>query len=167
MAWYIGNAFALSMLHGDGILRYQRATIEQVRLWVAQVRPISYMGHADIARIVSAQLGVEIAVNRVNVSLKPGDNAIVAQYMGPRLQEGATELPDGARIEYFLVALSVQAEECTDFEFDEGSEYEAMLRKAQQVAQVVGGNVIVKRDEYRNYYFEVEARGFTASLWEE
>ena len=167
MAWYIGNAFALSMLRGDGILRYQRASVEQVRLWVAQVRPISYMGHADIARIVSTQLGVEIPVNRVNISLRPGDNVIVAQYMGPRLQEGTTELPDGARIEYFLVALSVQAEECRDFEFDEGSEYWAMLRKAEEVARLVAGKVIVKRDEFKNYYFEVEARGFTASLWEE
>jgi hypothetical protein len=125
------------------------------------------MGHADIARIASTQLGVEIPVNRTNVSLRPGDNVIVAQYMGPRLPEGAMELPDGARIEYFLVALSVQAEECTDFEFDEGSEYGVMLRKAEEIARLVAGKVIVKRDEFKNYYFEVEARGFTASLWEE
>jgi hypothetical protein len=87
--------------------------------------------------------------------------------MGPRLPEGAMELPDGARIEYFLVALSVQAEECTDFEFDEGSEYGVMLRKAEKIARLVAGKVIVKRDAFKNYYFEIEARGFTASLWEE
>jgi hypothetical protein len=91
----------------------------------------------------------------------------VAQYVGPRLPEGTTRLPDGARIDYYLVAVPVQTQEVADFEFDKGSEYGTMLRKAEQVARLVGGKVVVKQDEYRNYYFEVEGRGFSASLWEE
>ena len=168
MTWYIGNAFSLSMLSADGTLRCQRASIEQVRHWVAQTRPTSFMGHADIARIVSEQLAVyDIPVNRTNIKLQPGDNAIIAQYMGARLPEGATELPEGARIEYFLVAIPVSTQEVTDYSFDEHSELGVMLRKAEEVAAVVGGKVTVTQDEYRNYYFEVAARGFAASLWEE
>jgi hypothetical protein len=165
--WYIGNAFSLSMLSGDGMIRCQKATVEQVKLWLSRVPYVSYMGHADVARVVSNQLGVDVSVNRINVVLKAGDNVVVTQYVGPRLPEGTTRLPDGARIDYYLVAVPVQTQEVADFEFDENSEYGTMLRKAEQVAAVVGGKVVVKQDEYRNYYFEVEGRGFSASLWEE
>jgi len=111
MTWYIGNAFALSMLQGSGTLRYQRASIEEVRRLVAETRPISFMGHADIARLVSQELAVyDVPVNRINVRLQPGDNVIVAQYMGARLPEGAKQLPEGARIDYYLVAVGGGAE---------------------------------------------------------
>jgi hypothetical protein len=165
--WYIGNAFSLSMTQGNGSLKYQRATLDQVRHWVKRTRPTSFFGHVDVANIVSKQVGIEIPTNRINVMLKPGDNVIVAQYIGPRLPEGTTELPGGARIEYILVTLSVEAQEVTDFEFDEGSEYGKLLQKAQEVASLVGGRAVVKKDNYENYYFEIEGRGFTASLWEE
>jgi hypothetical protein len=167
MSWYIGNAFSLSMLSADGTLKCTRATAEQVGRWLSQVPFASYMGHTDVARLVSQELGVDVPVNRTSIKLQAGDNVVVAQYMGARLPEGAKELPEGARIEYFLVALPVETQEVTDYSFDEHSELGVMLRKAQEVARLVGGRVIVKQDEYRNYYFEVEARGFTASLWEE
>ena len=42
---------------------------------------------------------------RMNVQFPaPGvDALIVAQYRGPRLPEGATELPPGAKLEFWLV----------------------------------------------------------------
>jgi hypothetical protein len=47
-----------------------------------------------------------LACNRVNVSLKPGDAAIVGQYIGPRLPEGATTLPEGATIKWLLTEVT-------------------------------------------------------------
>jgi len=48
-------------------------------------------------------LGVSVPVNRVNVKLT--GPMVVAQYMGPRLPEGATTLPEGAKIEFWKVEL--------------------------------------------------------------
>lgn len=48
-------------------------------------------------------LGHPVPMNRVNVQLHPGDSALVGQYTGPRLPEGATQLPEGARILWLRV----------------------------------------------------------------
>ena len=66
----------------------------------------SVIGHADTAWIVSGMLGIELPVNRANVKLACGEKMIVAQYSGPRLPEGATVLPEGAKIEFVLVEVS-------------------------------------------------------------
>ena len=66
----------------------------------------SVIGHADTARIVSGMLGIELPVNRANVKLACGEKMIVAQYSGPRLPEGATVLPEGAKIEFVLVEVN-------------------------------------------------------------
>lgn len=66
----------------------------------------SVIGHADTARIVSDILGVELPANRATVKLQPGEKMIVAQYSGPRLPEGATTLPEGAKIEFVLVEVN-------------------------------------------------------------
>ena len=63
------------------------------------------IGHADTARVVSGDLGVELLPQRTQVVLRRNgkDVILVAQYVGPRLPEGATELPEGATIRYFYV----------------------------------------------------------------
>ena len=75
---------------------------------VDEVKKISLesaIGHADTARILSGILGVDISTNRISVTLNVGDTAIVAQYIGPRLPEGATQLPEGAMIKFYLVKM--------------------------------------------------------------
>ena len=57
----------------------------------------SAIGHADTARV----LGVEM--NRINVTLKKGDVAYVAQLQGGRLPEGSTTLPEGFKFKYVKV----------------------------------------------------------------
>lgn len=69
------------------------------------VRLESAIGHADTARIISNMLGIELPSNRINVKLLHGEKMIVAQYSGPRLPEGATTLPEGAKIEFVLVEM--------------------------------------------------------------
>ena len=72
----------------------------------------SYVGHEDMANVVSTQLGYHVPKNRRNLVLpsvegsvdKPENTELyVAQYTGPRLPEGATELPQGARIAWYWV----------------------------------------------------------------
>jgi len=65
----------------------------------------SAVGHADTAAVISADLGITVPANRQTVALKPGDKALLAQYIGPRLAEGTTALPDGAKIEYYAVSV--------------------------------------------------------------
>jgi hypothetical protein len=73
-------------------------------LVTAQVPIISAVGHAGTARLFSEILDYPIEVSRKNVKLtKRNDVALIGQYVGPRLPEGATTLPEGANIEWWLV----------------------------------------------------------------
>lgn len=67
----------------------------------------SAVGHADTAAVFSAVLGLSVACERRTVTLTPGDDAIVGQYIGPRLPEGCTALPDGATIKWLHLYLPV------------------------------------------------------------
>lgn len=65
----------------------------------------SAIGHENIATIVSDILGFEVPCNRVSVELSKKDEGVsllVAQYSGPRLEEGATELPENATIKWWF-----------------------------------------------------------------
>ena len=113
--YYILNAFSLNMLDptvAAGSIEFTRlpganaafASLADVRRGGTK-QIIAAVGHADTAKIFSQLLGEEIVAARVTVSLKMGDLAIVGQYVGTRLPEGATSLPEGARIDWFLVQL--------------------------------------------------------------
>ena len=65
----------------------------------------SCIGHADTANVLSKLLNCEISCNRVSIQLRQGERCIVAQYIGPRLPEGCKELPEGSRIDFFLVKM--------------------------------------------------------------
>lgn len=67
---------------------------------------VSFIGHQDMANVLSNILGMKVEVNRVNYVCSPEDTIIVAQYRGPRLPEGTTQLPEGATIEFFLVKVT-------------------------------------------------------------
>ena len=101
----IANSFSLQMV-GESHYRIEVASLslESAREWVYN-NPMakSAIGHADTAKIVSAQLGREIPANRVNLSLEIGDELLVAQFCGGRLPEGCTQLPEGCTIEYKIV----------------------------------------------------------------
>ena len=65
----------------------------------------SIVGHADTARLLEADLchAVEIATNRESITIDPAnDQLLIGQYIGPRLQEGTSELPEGASIRWLL-----------------------------------------------------------------
>ncbi len=63
----------------------------------------SAVGHADTAAVFSAVLGMPVPCRRETVTLHLGQTAIIGQYSGPRLPEGATTLPEGADIRWLFV----------------------------------------------------------------
>ncbi len=63
----------------------------------------SAVGHADTAAVFSAVLGLDVPCRRETVTLRTRQRAILGQYSGPRLPEGATTLPEGAEIRWILV----------------------------------------------------------------
>ena len=96
------NAFSLNMFNpSDCFPVFREVSIDEVKTHQIE----SAIGHADTARVLSNILGVDISTNRISVTLAKGDSAIVAQYIGPRLPEGATQLPEGATIKFYHVKM--------------------------------------------------------------
>ena len=103
---YLGNAFSLQMLNADKV-----STVVVSPLTVQEVKEllgtnfVSAIGHADTANILSNILNTSIPMNRVNISLTPGDVLVVAQLTGGRLPEGSTTLPEGFSFKFLKVVL--------------------------------------------------------------
>jgi hypothetical protein len=66
---------------------------------------VSVVGHADTAAVFSEVMGGHVEFNRASVKLADGDILYVGQYSGPRLPEGATALPEGAKITWLKVSI--------------------------------------------------------------
>lgn len=107
---YLGNALSLGMLDHltegtNGNLSITGISLEDAKRWASQDFT-SCVGHSDTAALISNMLDTDVQMNRMSTSLKPGDELLVAQYNGPRLPEGATSLPEGARIRWMLVKVN-------------------------------------------------------------
>jgi hypothetical protein len=106
MKYYVSNAFSLNMLERvPQIVQFLPCSVEQARQELEGCEIISTIGHADTAAVVSAMLQISLPANRISVKLTPGDGLLVAQLTGPRLPEGATTLPEGASIEFWIVSV--------------------------------------------------------------
>ena len=118
MKFFICNAFSLSMLDRvqqsgrdamDGVRVPKPLSDESLNEWLnlflnGKVEYESAVGHADTARVFTDQLCIPVPVNRVSIKLSnPDDHCIIGQYVGPRLPEGATSLPEGATIEWWII----------------------------------------------------------------
>jgi len=103
---YLANAFSLNMLNLNRPWQVNVVpmSIEEVKdfIKIAQSNNKfkSAVGHQDLADILTNMLGLEIPCERMTVTLTPDDTLIVAQYVGPRLSEGTTTLPEGAQIQF-------------------------------------------------------------------
>ena len=98
---YLLNTFSLNMLENDANVLVREVSLETARS-LAKIAT-SAVGHADTAAVFADVLGVPVPCNRVGVSLGHRDMALVGQYSGPRLPEGATTLPEGAAIKWVVV----------------------------------------------------------------
>ena len=101
---FILNAFSLNMIVGNADIVVREISPTVAAGLAADCT--SAVGHADTAAVFSSVLGVEIPCNRATVALKEGDVALVGQYSGPRLVEGATSLPEGAAIKWMVVGVN-------------------------------------------------------------
>ena len=91
---YISNAFSLQML--DSL----NADIQLSEVESFPATATSVVGHPDTANVLG------VSFNRVSLKLKEGDILYVAQLMGGRLPEGATQLPDGFTFKFVKVTVS-------------------------------------------------------------
>jgi len=105
----ITNAFSLSMLDGNfSCKRFEKITQQEAAQCFNEYRNNydSYIGHKDTGSIVADMLGYFGTLwdsTRRSYVDKDGDFILVAQYSGTRLPEGSTTLPQGAKIEFWLV----------------------------------------------------------------
>lgn len=109
---YLLNAFSANMLaEFPASVNFAEVTADQARLALMCASEeegeadfvSSAVGHADTATVFGVVLGIPVECRRVNVVLGRGDGAILGQYIGPRLPEGATALPEGAAIKWMIV----------------------------------------------------------------
>ena len=108
---YVASAVSLGMLDvvaGGTAARLDVRSVEidSARAWVREREWVSIVGHHDTAELISVLLYTVVNMRRASTSLQPGDELLVAQYNGPRLPEGATTLPEGAKIRWLVVAVS-------------------------------------------------------------
>lgn len=114
MRIFLLNAFSLSMLDRETQRRDDAAVLTPRPIGdpvaylalceAAGAEIVSAVGHADTATVFANVLGRSVPVNRTSVKLTRGETAgLIGQYVGPRLPEGARELPAGARIEWWVV----------------------------------------------------------------
>lgn len=88
---FLLNAFSLQMLQDfPATVRFEE--VEKIPEGLE-----SAIGHQDTANVLG------VPCNRVNVTLKKGDIAFVAQLQGGRLPEGSTTLPEGFSFKFLKV----------------------------------------------------------------
>jgi len=110
----LSNAFSLGMLpqvEGEVNLRVRRINTNEVRQLIANGF-FSAVGHQATAELLSTLLGVQVPLNRVNVTINDGQQIIICQLL-VRLAEGQVlslpeiqSLLDSGKIVFYLVTLS-------------------------------------------------------------
>ena len=102
MKTIVANAFSYNMFDWNQISEVtsvaKKLSLEEFADELKKKEWTSSIGHGDMAGLLTKITGVEIPMNKCNDKLIPGDVLLVAQYTGPRLPEGATQLPEGASI---------------------------------------------------------------------
>ena len=105
---YLSNAFSIQMLSINTKLSFSRISTSEAQILTHDAIQNNIfqgaIGHADTANVVANELGISLNLNnRISLKLTKSDILIVAQLIGGRLPEGTTTLPEGFKIEYWLV----------------------------------------------------------------
>ena len=102
--YIISNAFSLNMIEKDCTITLKNISLNEVLGTLSTYKFKSIVGHNDTAVLFSNVLGLHIPCNRETFILK-NETLIVGQYKGPRLEEGATKLPQNSSIKWMQVEL--------------------------------------------------------------
>ncbi len=91
-------------------------TLERARAELGRshdaIEIVPAVGHEDTARLIAQALGLDLSQVHARVTLRlqgaprarnDREIAIIGAYVGPRLPEGCTQLPEGATIEWWMV----------------------------------------------------------------
>jgi hypothetical protein len=107
MKTIITSAFSINMLPENQQCSLTFTPITVVEAALVAIEPgidfESAVGHPDTAVMISKEIGVQVSVNRTNIQFDAETRLLVAQYTGPRLPEGTTTLPEGAKLNWWLV----------------------------------------------------------------
>ena len=99
------NAFSLQMVACPATVKFEEVSVAEVAK-ALESGFTSAIGHADTAAVVGSLLGMEVAMNRVNVTLTRDTELYVAQVVGGRLPEGCTTLPEGVTIKFVRATIA-------------------------------------------------------------
>ncbi|MDD3263382.1 MAG: hypothetical protein PHT94_00635 [Candidatus Nanoarchaeia archaeon] len=99
----VSNAFSLNMISENNYgMSVETVTLEEI----IKNSPKSVIGHKELAdSLASSWEG--FTFNRESVTLDMDDTLFVVQYSGPRLAEGSTTLPDGAKLKFLRITFIV------------------------------------------------------------
>ena len=100
---YLTNAFSMNMFELQDSLSFRITRVEYPLDILMKEQFVSAIGHQDLANILTDMWELDIPYNRISLKLSTGDTCLIAQYVGPRLEEGTTTLPDGATIQFAIV----------------------------------------------------------------
>jgi hypothetical protein len=102
---HICNVFTIAMAPQGGMLRFLRIPSDNAANIIRTTNDTMVMqavGHEQTAKLANADLGADLVkFNRISVRLDSGDELLICQYVGPRLPEGATTLPEGAELVWY------------------------------------------------------------------
>lgn len=106
MKRYICNVFTIAMAPNGGVLNFEPITKELARNLITTFPDIIHaVGHEQTAKMANTLLQPKneelVKFARISVQLEPGDDLVLCQYIGPRLAEGVTTLPEGAEIRWY------------------------------------------------------------------
>lgn len=106
------NAFSANMLEKfPETVNFSELSLEEAKALLA-VGFESAVGHQATAQILTERLGLLVEAKRVNVTLRPGDSAVLAQVRLPRLEEGqvlTVEQVAVAPVSFLLVRVAPEA----------------------------------------------------------
>ena len=91
------NSLSLNMIEGNVNISVREINWNEANTLIKNGQ--SCIGHEDLAKMVG------LKANRCTVNLRPGEQALIVQYIGPRLPEGCTNLPKGAKIVPKLISI--------------------------------------------------------------
>ena len=95
MRYYLNSA----AITATGRYDYRLLTPDEARAWVAAGgEPVSTVGYATTADLLGSLVGRPVAVNRVPITMLPGDEALVLRFaLDFRLSPGAKSGQEGRR----------------------------------------------------------------------